>query len=107
VLLALAMPLLAHHSTSAFDLTKSVTVSGVVEKFYWANPHSYVELDVAGVHWRIEMEALNLLRRQGWTKATLKVGDRISCTGARAKDPAQFTLKSFEVDLADGRKLKS
>jgi hypothetical protein len=107
VLLALAMPLLAHHSTSAFDMQHSVTVSGVVEKFYWANPHSLVELDAAGVHWRIEMEALNLLRRQGWTKETLKVGDRISCTGARAKDAAEFTLKSFQVELADGRKLKS
>ncbi len=101
------MPLLAHHSTSAFDMTKSVTVSGVVEKFYWANPHSLVELDVGGEHWRIEMEAVNFLHRQGWTKETLKVGDRISCTGARAKDPGEFTLKSFEVKLADGRKLKS
>jgi hypothetical protein len=107
ILLACAIPLLAHHSTSAFDMTTSVTVSGVVEKFYWANPHSYVELEVAGDHWRIEMEALNFLRREGWTKETLKVGDRISCTGARAKDLAEFTLKSFSVELPDGRKLKS
>jgi hypothetical protein len=105
------MPLLAHHSTSAFDMTHSVTVTGVVEKFYWANPHSYVELDVAGAqgveHWRIEMEALNFLLRQGWTKDTLKLGDRITCSGARAKDPAENTLKSFEVELPNGRKLRS
>ncbi len=107
ILLMLAIPLLAHHSTSAFDMTTSVTVSGVVQKFYWANPLSYVELDVAGDHWRIEMEALNFLRREGWTKDTLKVGDRITCSGARARDPAELTLKSFSVDLPDGRKLKS
>jgi hypothetical protein len=101
------MPLLAHHSTSAFDMDHAVTMTGVVTKFYWANPHSYVDLDVGAEHWKIEMEAVNFLHRQGWAKDTLKVGDRINCTGARAKDPAEHTLKSFSVELADGRKLKS
>jgi hypothetical protein len=101
------MPLLAHHSTSMFDMTKSVTVSGTVTKFYWANPHSYVDLDVAGEHWRMEMEAVNFLRRQGWAKDTLKVGDRIACSGARAKDPAEHTMKCFSAELPDGRKLKA
>jgi hypothetical protein len=107
MLVTLALPLLAHHSTAEFDMTSSVTVTGVVTKFDWANPHSFVELDAGRDHWIIEMEAVNFLRHQGWTKTTLKVGDRISCTGARAKDPAEHTLKSFSVELSDGQKLKS
>jgi len=99
------MPLQAHHSTAAFDMTRPFTVTGVVTKFLWANPHSYIDLDVDGQPWRLEMEAVNLLRRYGWTKESLKVGEKISCTGARAKDPATFAQKCFTVEFPDGRKL--
>jgi len=107
ILLTLAMPLLAHHSTAEFDLTRSVTITGVVTKFTWANPHSYIELDVDGEHWRLEVEALNLLRRYGWTKDSLKSGDKISCIGAPAKDPATLAQKCFTVEFPDGRKLQA
>ena len=98
-------PLLAHHSTAAFDMTRASTVSGVVTKFTWANPHSYIDLDVNGEHWRLEVEALNLLRRYGWTKDSLKLGDKISCIGAPAKDKAMLAQKCFTVEFPDGRKL--
>jgi Family of unknown function (DUF6152) len=98
-------PLLAHHSTAPYDMTRPFTISGVVTKFVWANPHSYINLDVNGDNWRLEIEALNLLRRFGWTKESLKPGDVIRCTGARAKDPAVFAQKCFTVEFLDGRKL--
>ena len=105
LLLLLVTPMLAHHSTAAFDMSRSTTVTGVVTKFYWTNPHSYIELDSDGNQWRLEIEALNLLRRYGWTKESLKPGDVISCTGAPAKDLAAFTQKCFTVEFPDGRKL--
>jgi hypothetical protein len=90
-------------------MTRDFTVSGTVTKFFWANPHSYIELDSATdnevEHWRLEIEAVNLLRRYGWTKDSLKAGDKISCIGARAKDPAVFAQKCFTVEFPDGRKL--
>jgi hypothetical protein len=105
------MLLLAHHSTAPYDMTHAFTVSGVVTKFLWANPHSYIDLDVPGdhgvEHWRLEIEAVNLLRRYGWTKDSLKAGDKISCTGARAKDPSLFAQKCFTVEFPDGRKLSA
>ena len=104
-LLLIVTPLLAHHSTAAFDMTRSSTVSGIVTKFYWANPHSYIDLDVDGKAWRLEIEALNLLRRYGWTKDSLKAGDKINCIGAPAKDPAAPTQKCFTVEFPDGRRL--
>ena len=105
ILITLTVPMLAHHSTAAFDMTRATTVTGVVTKFYWANPHSYIDLDVDGQSWRLEIEALNLLRRYGWTKESLKAGDKISCTGAPAKDPAALAQKCFTVEFPDGRKL--
>jgi len=86
-------------------MTRPSAVSGVVTKFVWANPHSYIEVDVDGEHWRLEIEAVNLLPRYGWTKDSLKAGDKISCMGARAKDPAVFAQKCFSVEFPDGRKL--
>ncbi len=103
--LACVMPLLAHHSTATFDMTRDFTITGTVTKFFWANPHSYIELDVNGDQWRLEIEAVNLLRRYGWTKDSLKAGDKISCMGARAKDPSVFAQKCFTVEFPDGRKL--
>ena len=96
---------LAHHSTAPFDLTREVTVSGVVKEFRFVNPHSYILLDVAGERWTLEAEALNLLRRYTWTKDSLKPGDQISCTGARARDPKLYAMKCFTVEFPDGRKL--
>src|SRR2546430_1077299 len=100
--LVAAVPLAAHHSTAPFDMTRATTVSGVVVKFLWVNPHAYIFLDAMDEkgetqRWSIEIESPNGLRRAGWAKDTLKPGDKISCIGARAKDPAVFALKCFSV----------
>jgi hypothetical protein len=97
-------PLLAHHSTAAFDMTRAHTVSGEVTRFLWANPHSYIELEANGQPWRLEIEAVNLLRRYGWTKDSLKPA--INQLHRRARqDPAVFAQKCFTVEFPDGRKL--
>lgn len=95
----------AHHSNAPFDMTRTETVGGVVREFRLANPHSYIALDAEGGVWRLEMEALNYLIRLGWKKDTLKPGDRIACTGAPPKDPAQRVMKCFVVQFPDGRTL--
>jgi Family of unknown function (DUF6152) len=112
LLLAAALPALAHHSTAPYDMTRPTTITGVVTRFQWSNPHSFVSLDVTEAdgtvrHWVLELDAVMALRRRGWTKESLKIGDRITCTGARAKDPASYILKCFVVELPDGRKLHS
>ena len=86
-------------------MAHETTVSGVVKEFRWVNPHSYIILEVAGESWTLEAEALNLLRRNGWTKDSVKQGDQISCTGARARDPKLLAMKCFTVVFPDGRKL--
>ena len=101
----------AHHSTAPFDMTREATINGVVTKFYWANPHAYIYLEVDATdgvqHWAIEIESPNLLRNQGWTKETLKSGDKVICKGARARDPQTYSMKCFQVELSDGRKLQA
>lgn len=103
-------PAQAHHSTAGYDLIHGTIISGVVTGFEWKNPHTQLFLDVAGEgeteHWSIEMESPVTLSRLGWTKDSLKPGDRISVTGSRAKD-SSFRLRAGYVQWPDGRKLPS
>ncbi|HEV3329955.1 MAG TPA: DUF6152 family protein [Bryobacteraceae bacterium] len=108
-LLLLSTTAAAHHSTAPYDLVHGTIIGGVVAKFEWTNPHVEIWLDVAGEqneteHWSVELESPRILGRLGWTKETVKPGDRISITGGRAKD-GSFRLRAASVQFADGRKL--
>ncbi|MEO6040469.1 MAG: DUF6152 family protein [Croceibacterium sp.] len=73
----------AHHSFAMFDQKKVVTLQGTVTDFQWTNPHSFLELEVpaAGakaVHWSVELNSPNNLKRQGWSRSALKPGDKVT-----------------------------
>jgi Family of unknown function (DUF6152) len=104
-------PTSAHHSTAMYDNEHPITVTGVVKKFDWTNPHAFVFLEVKDpkgnpVEWEVEMMSLNHLRSYGWTSKTVKPGDMISCTGSPAKSGAPSMI-SNRMKLADGREIKS
>src|SRR5579864_7357196 len=76
---------LAHHSYSAFDMVGTKTVTGTIQKFDWSNPHSWIWIDVKNEQgvvetWGIEGMSPNFLARRGWTRTTLKPGDKITMT---------------------------
>ena len=79
-------PLMAHHGTSNYATTaQTVTLTGTVTEFVWANPHVYVLFDVKDdngmvVHWAGEMNSPGVLKAAGWTKSTLKAGDTVKAT---------------------------
>ena len=89
--LALA-PLSAHHALSAkFDSAKKVTLRGSVTAIDWANPHAHVFVNVAepagrNTNWAIELESTVDLRRQGWTRNAVTVGDVVTVEGIVARD---------------------
>ena len=76
----------AHHGTgSSYDASKTITLKGVVTKFVWANPHSQLFFDVSDsqgnvVHWGGEMSSPGVLARVGWTRMSLKAGDKVTLT---------------------------
>jgi hypothetical protein len=110
-LFAATMPVSAHHSTAMYNMANPVTVTGVVKRFEWTNPHAYIYLEVkdekgATVEWAIEMMSLNHLKSYGWSRNTVKPGDTISCTGGAAKSGDPQMLSSLIV-LNDGRTIKS
>jgi Family of unknown function (DUF6152) len=43
-LLAVSIPLFAHHGNASFD-TKLTTVTGTVTDYIWSNPHVWLKMD--------------------------------------------------------------
>jgi phage-related protein len=107
--LILAGSAFAHHSMEGFDRAKNVTLVGVVKQFKWANPHSWIELEVttdkgAVETWNIEMTAPFVLVRAGWKSTSLKPGDKVTVVGHPQKSGEPGAL-FVSVTTADGQTL--
>ena len=109
-LLLTAMRAPAHHAFAAeYDERKQVTVSGIVTKFEWTNPHVWLHIegrDESGkvTSWSFEMGSPNGLARRGWTRTALKEGDQVTVEGFCAKDGRNVANAGI-VTIPDGRKL--
>jgi uncharacterized protein DUF6152 len=101
-----ATPAFSHHSNVAFEVTKVVTITGVVKEFQWRNPHTWVVLTVDDgkgkkVDWSVEGRAPGVLLRAGWTKNSLMPGETITVDMSPAKDGSNTGLVA-RVTKADG-----
>jgi hypothetical protein len=110
VFAAAALPLAAHHSFAAeYDEKKSVTLRGTVTRFDWTNPHVYVYVDVRDAkgetaNWALELASPIELKRNGWTRDSLKVGETVTVEGNLARDGSK-QVGGKTVILAGGKKL--
>ena len=100
----------AHHSFAAeYDAKKPATLSGVVTKVEWTNPHVHFFIDVKDASgtttaWEFTMGAVNGLFRRGWAKNMLKPGDMVTVDGYLARDGSHLANARL-VTLADGRRM--
>ena len=112
ILVGAAMPALAHHSVSAeFDTTKTISFTGKVKEVNWGNPHIYTIIEANDpdsgkpATFRVEGGAPNALFRAGWRKDTLKVGDVVTVTGNRAKNPESMNVGQATILTDKGVKV--
>lgn len=81
--LSLAVPASAHHSFAMFDPSKARTLKGTVKEFRWVNPHVSLFVLAEGATggppelWAVELTSPGNLTRLGWTRKSLKVGDKV------------------------------
>ena len=108
-LLLFAIPVVAHHSFMVeYDLTKPVTLQGVVTKLVYENLHITFFVDVRDAsgqtkNWGFEAASPTALRGRGWLKDTVKAGDKVTVEGVRARKGELFGAASV-VTMADGRR---
>ena len=103
-------PVSAHHGSSNYDLSKSVSVKGTVTQFEFMNPHSAIHLEAKddkgnAEQWLIEADSPNNLARAGWTRDSLKPGDLVTIVGNRLKDGSKV-MRLQKIIFADGKELK-
>ena len=100
---------LPHHSNVAYEVTKVITITGVVKNFEWVNPHTWLHISVKNPNgtmenWAIEAGTPNVLFRRGFTKESLLPGTEIVVDGYRAKDGSR-RANGRDLTFADGKKL--
>ena len=94
-LLLASVPVFAHHGDAGRYEESVVVMTGTVVDVQLIDPHSVIVLDIPDdkgkpVRWQAELGGRTGLSRAGWTKNTLKAGDKITITGRRVKSGAPY-----------------
>ena len=95
-LLVNSLPLLAHHGDAGRYEDNVVVMQGTVVEMQLITPHSIIVVDVPDesgkmVRWQAEMGGRTaMIKDFGWTKDTLKPGDKITLTGRKVKSGAPY-----------------
>jgi len=108
VLAGLLLPAsaMSHHSNVAYEVTKVITITGVVKSFEWVNPHTWLHVVVddgkgGKVEWECEGRAPGVLGRAGWSRNILKAGETVTVDMSPAKDGSKTSIIA-RVTKADG-----
>jgi Family of unknown function (DUF6152) len=111
VAMAAAGPAGAHHSFAMYDRTKTSIAKGTVKTFQWTNPHVILWLVVEPAgggtpqEWSFETTSPGVLTRAGWTRQSIKVGDRVSVEYDPLRDGSHGGSLNSVTLLATGQKL--
>jgi hypothetical protein len=109
-ILLVAGSLSAHHSVSGqYDASRPLTLTGVISKVDWINPHIYLHLDVkekdgAVTTWTLSTLPTAMMRRAGLTKESLQgqPGEVVTINAIAARDDTKKLGWISKITYADG-----
>ncbi len=81
-LLAVSLPVIAHHGNASYE-NKKLTLKGTVTEWRWINPHVLLKIDVKGddgkvVNWTCELVAPSNMINFGFAADSFKTGDQVT-----------------------------
>ena len=105
--IALAMPVLAHHSAAAYDTQKEIKMTGTVKVYTFKNPHVYMTVEVKkadGSTGMLEVEAgaASVLNPLGFNKDSVKVGEVVTITGNPSRNSPDKLMLGKDLVKSDG-----
>jgi hypothetical protein len=97
----------AHHSRAHFRINETIEIEGTVTEVSWRSPHIYVAVeavDDTGVRqsWTLEGHSIPGSVRVGWTRDSVRVGDRVVVVAHPNRDPHKTFGMLYSATLADG-----
>jgi hypothetical protein len=105
-----AAPASSHHSVAAeFETDSTGQLEGEITRVWFTNPHVRYRLTVRNddgstEDWELQGGNVTNLRRQGWVEDSVRVGDRVTASGALGRNGAK-KLNIRELVTADGRRV--
>lgn len=80
-----------------YDIGRTITVDGRVDRIGYRDPHSFLHLRVSGDPngtrtWSVELEGAAKLHQLGVDSETPRPGDRITVCGNPGRDAGQYRL---------------
>lgn len=92
-----------HFITEVYDVNRTATIEGRVDRFVYQDPHSFVHLQVRDrrgrpLTWAVELEGAASLRQRGVSSRTLRPGDRLTVCGNPGRDAGQYRLLMLALE---------
>lgn len=107
ILLLVPTAVLAHHALQTqFDINRTITLKGVVEKMDWSNPHVRLYLQVKDESkkrtWELYLGSPNQQILNGWKIDTYRRGDHVVVDAYPARDGSRVGFAT-KVGAVAGR----
>ncbi len=107
VSIAVAGPVLAHHSAAAFNTQQEIKVTGAVTEYSFRNPHVYMILQVrkadgSAAAMDVDAGAASVLNPLGFTRNSIAVGDVVTITGSPGRNNPDKLMLGRDLYKQDG-----
>ena len=101
--IAVAIPAWAHHSHANYKTNEFMNISGTITEVHWMNPHVWLYMEVANEGrtsvWALEGGSIGALTRGGWTRDSMKPGDKVTVRCHHLKDSSDGCLLGFVTSI--------